>query len=600
MRVALGVIVCAAVVWALWVATVGGVDVTLLGLRLRSNRPDRPLVIAAVAFAGYLLAGGRVPVKTIARAIANRPGWIAIAIAIAATTVAWVQATRVAGGADAYGYVSQAELWRNGTLTTPQPWADVVPWPNAVWTFSPLGYRPATEGAAIVPTYSPGLPILMALAKTIGGHCAIFAIVPLSLGLAALATYGLGTRLGSRLAGVIAAALVVTSPVVLEVALESLTDVPAMTAWSIAFYFLLGRRRGQALAAGAAASVAILIRPNLVPLAIPMAAWFLIRRAPAPIDRRNRWVDAAIFLAGLAPGVVATALINAALYGSPATSGYGSVSSIYAWAHVMPNLRHFVSWIVATQTPLALIGLAALVVPLPRLWPGVSDCRVFIVIGAYVLLLWAQYAAYLEFDSAGYLRFLLASWPFMLLGVAATLLAIARLRPATAGPIVAAAVVALCIWQVRTAIARDVFLQQQAAQHEIPLSRLVRAHTEDRSVILAVGRSGSLRYYAGRMTVRYDILEPAWLDRSVDWLAAKGVRTYALLDEREVGEVRRRFTGASRLEALGRPLLVYEPAGTALYDLTSLPTAPPIVISTRQPSGSRCDPPVAPPVLDVR
>ena len=46
--------------------------------------------------------------------------------------------------------------------------------------------------------------------------------------------------------------------------------------------------------------------------------------------------------------------------------------------------------------------------------------------------------------------------------------------------------------------------------------------------------SGSVRYYAGRVTMRYDLLDRDWLDRAVEWLNARGVAVYALLDRASI------------------------------------------------------------------
>lgn len=159
-------------------------------------------------------------------------------------------------------------------MKEPLPWVAQAPWPQKEWTFSPLGYRPVERSGewASVPIYSPGLPLLMAAAKLVGGQCAQFALVPLFGGVAVLATYGLGRRLGSSLAGLIAAWFVATSPVVLGMVMEPLTDVPVMAMWALAFYFLFGDGVLSAFAAGPLAALAILIRPNLFALAGIMAA----------------------------------------------------------------------------------------------------------------------------------------------------------------------------------------------------------------------------------------------------------------------------------------------------------------------------------------
>jgi len=420
-------------------------------------------------------------------------------------------------------------------------------------------------------------------------------VVPACLGIATLATFGLGRRLGSPAAGLVGAWLVATSPVVLEVSLESLTDVPVMAAWSVAYYFLLGTGRWPALASGLCAAIAILIRPNLVPLVAPMAAWFVLRQS----TDRFRILQAGTFAAGVLPGVVAVALINRSLYGSALTSGYGSLSDAFAWGHVMPNLVRFFTWMVETQTPLALLGLAALAVPLRRIWPAVADRRVFLAIGLFLAVLWAQYAAYLVFDSAGYLRFLLPGWPFMMVGLGAVVAAVWRANVAALRLIAAIVAIGLGVWHVRTAVERSVFEQRQAARHEAPIGRIVRAHTPETSVVLAVHRSGSLRYYAGRMTLRYDMLEPDWLDRATAWMQDRGVRVYAVLDERETREAKQRFAGQQRAAAFDRPVLVYAPAGTALFDLSAVPapSSKPLIITEALPDLPGCDRPVPGPTV---
>ena len=275
------------------------------------------------------------------------------------------------------------------------------------------------------------------------------------------------------------------------------------------------------------------------------------------------------------------------------TSGYGSLTEAFAWAHVLPNLGRFLSWMVETQTPLALLGMAALAVPLRRIWPGVSDRAVFLVIGSLVVVLWGQDSAYLEFDSAGYLRFLLPSWPFIMIGLGAVLLALADLNGTVLRSTVAVLVIVLGLWNVHVARGRDVFEQRQAARHEAPIGRLVRAHTEENSVILAVHRSGSLRYYSGRTTLRYDMLHPDWLDRAVAWFGNQGIHVYAVVDERERREASDRFSGQRGARAFDRAVLMYEPAGTGLYDLSRPPdgTKTSVLIKDALPDLPGCDPP---------
>ena len=108
--------------------------------------------------------------------------------------VGLVKGTRVAGGADAYGYVSQALLWLNGLPVQAEPLAAAVPWPHAEWSLAPLGFRPGLQPGILVPTYPPGLPLAMAAAAGIGGTSAVYWVVPVSGAAAVWLTYLLGRR----------------------------------------------------------------------------------------------------------------------------------------------------------------------------------------------------------------------------------------------------------------------------------------------------------------------------------------------------------------------------------------------------------------------
>jgi hypothetical protein len=78
-----------------------------------------------------------------------------------------------------------------------------------------------------------------------------------------------------------------------------------------------------------------------------------------------------------------------------------------------------------------------------------------------------------------------------------------------------------------------------------------------------------MRYYGGRMTMRFDLLDPEWLDRSVEWFATRGIHAYAVLDAWELERFRERFAGQQRLAQLDAPVFTYR--GTVIvhfYDLS--------------------------------
>ena len=96
------------------------------------------------------------------------------------------------------------------------------------------------------------------------------------------------------------------------------------------------------------------------------------------------------------------------------------------------------------------------------------------------------------------------------------------------------------------------------------------------AVILAMQHSGSVRYYAGREIVRYDLVPPQRLDRLMKRLRRLGHHPYLLLDDWEVPEFRQRFGHRSVLGALDwPPVLELDYVHVRIWDLTDRARQPP-------------------------
>ncbi len=467
-----------------------------------------------------------------------------------------------------------------------QAWATAAPWPEPQWSFAPLGYRPAVhgeQGTAMVPTYAPGLPLLMAVARLVAGPCAVFWIVPIAGAVLVLATFGLGRALGSPGTGLAGAALVLASPVFLFMLMSPMTDVPVAAAWAVAGWLLIGSRGSgagppgraatvRALAAGLASAIAILIRPNLVLGAAALALWFPLRAwRDGPGARPRHLLNALVFGAIASAGALAVAVINDRLYGSPLVSGYGSAGSLFDLANVWANLRTYCGWFVESQTAWPLAGLAAFLFPRRTCWPGTADRTGVVVLLALGAAVTGSYLVYGVYDAWWYLRFLLPVWPMVMLGFGAVALLVARTgRPAAA--IVAVLVVWLGLRGVVFARDHNAFRLWKEERRYATVGRLVRAATPPDSVILAIQHSGSLRRYAGRMTIRFDSLDGAWLDRAIGWLADRGIAAYLVVEDWEEPRFRAHFRGQeAATRADGAPVLTYTgPATVRLYDLRAL------------------------------
>jgi len=132
-------------------------------------------------------------------------------------------------------------------------------------------------------------------------------------------------------------------------------------------------------------------------------------------------------------------------------------------------------------------------------------------------------------------------------------------------------------------------------------SRLVAGQTEPSAMIFASIHAGSLRYYAGRATVRFDLLDGNWLDRAAAWLHEDGRHPYVLIEDWEMPLFRERFAAANTLcELRLAPVLAYKayqiPGRVYLFHLLRPdgPTFEPPSIRDPQP---RCPAPADPPAL---
>lgn len=381
--------------WAALLIVTGGVDIRPAGIRLSSRDPFRP---GGLAFALLLVYAMRFQAHAAARATSmlafldRHAPRLAVGLALITLGTGLTYATFVAGGSDAYGYVSQSKLWLAGHLIQPQPFTAQIPWPLADWTFAPLGYRDAPGGGAIVPIYAPGLPMLMALMTLVSGDCGPYLVVPLLGALTVWLTYQLGRLLASRTLGLAAAVLMASSPTFLFMLMPPMSDVPMTTFVLAAVVLLFAPLRARAGWAGAALGGALLVRPNLVPL-VPCFGLFVLLRAA---DWRTGLRDGALFTIGLLPGVAAVAAIHTHFYGAPWRSGYGPMETLYGWRHLIPNLQRYPIWLLDTQTPLVLAAILPLAFPRRTEAPLRSALLFF---AALIAIVWLCYLFYLPFEA---------------------------------------------------------------------------------------------------------------------------------------------------------------------------------------------------------
>ena len=474
------VVAVAAMAWSVAVVAARGIDLRRLGIPLIA-RTAVPTSAASLVLLGAYAIWRRERVKqdwTLVLVTGRQlSAPLALCLSVATVALSVHFGTFAVGGSDSNCYVEQAERWASGTMLEPLAPGFEADWPNAAHSLTPTGFVPSRRvDGAIAPICPAGLALAMAAPRVLGApRASVFYVVPLLAGIAVFCVFLVGRRLAGPLSGLAAAGIAASSPVFLYQAFQPMSDVPAAACWLVALALSPSRTPAARLSTGLAAGAAVLMRPNLAPLTALFVAF-------AALDAEHAWRNpramarrAGIVLVGLVPAIVVVGFVQDVLYGSPLSSGYGSLDSLFKAAHVPVNLARFPRWLIDTQSAFVLLGLLA---PPLALWRHRAEPmperygRL-----AYTGLCWlftlgvfAAYLPYVPFDGWWFLRFWLPGvLPLVALAVSVVATLVGAGTPDVTDTMVgarrtglAAAValfggIALVAWQLGVARDRSVF-----------------------------------------------------------------------------------------------------------------------------------------------
>jgi hypothetical protein len=407
----------------------------------------------------------------------------------------------VASGSDESGYFNHARLLASGSLHTRArelPGLTLAQAPS--YLYVPLGMKPAPDGNGLVPTYPVGFPLMILAARPFAGweHAADAVLLAHTLA-GLLLTWWLGRALGlSRPWAFLGVCILAASPLYLFLSIRALSDVPAMV-WTAAAVLAAwhARERGRwAFLAGAAFSMAVLVRPTDVLALAPLAV------ALDPVTGGARLVlrRCGLFLAGGLPGAVFFCLHSRAAYGRFLTTGYGNVGSDFRAGWIGISLLHYLHWIPILFTPVVFFVLA-----LPRI--ARTAPRAAGTIGTWLLVYGAFYSAYsFTHVTWWFLRFILPAAPAAvvggLLGLRRTLAGRFRTVPRhlAFGAALAAVVINGCFWTTRL----YAFHSRRGDQAYPRAAAWIRAHVPANAAVLSMQTSGSLFFYSDFTLLRWD------------------------------------------------------------------------------------------------
>jgi hypothetical protein len=334
---------------------------------------------------------------------------------------------------------------------------------------------------------------------------------------------------------------------------QPMSDVPAAALWVLAVAAATGTTARAPLVAGMAAGGAILMRPNLVPLAVPVGLFLLFRPERA---WRDRLAAAVVYAGGTGAGCLAVALIQDTFYGSPFSSGYGALDVLFRSEHIRPNAASYFSWMSESHT---LAWLAAAAAPL--MLPGALSA----FYAAMFVVNLACYLPYVVFDEWAYVRFLLPTIPLVLILIVATVdAACRRVSRHAAAPVLALVTIVLAALFLRSASDHSAFRLHVIEARYARAGTFVGARLPPNALVITWWQSGSVRFYSGRRTLVWDGLDPAWLDRAIVFARERGLIPFLLFERWEEPLFRKRFAG-SPLAALDWPPAVEIGAQVRIY-----------------------------------
>jgi hypothetical protein len=454
------------------------------------------------------------------------PAWLALLALAGYAVLLGLNTTIAAGGSDSSGYLNIVRMLQSGRLETPLRLPPGIQASDIVerFHFQPLGFHAYedTPQPRMVPTYSSGLPLQIALASTVLGNAWGLRFVLLAHALAAVwLVHALGRELGLGRALAAAGAVVFgVCPLVLFAAIQPLSDLPAATWCLAAVWAGLRARRlpGWAAACGAAFGVAVLVRPTnalLLPALLVLVAW--------------PWRRFLLFCAGGLPLAAWQAFYNHQLFGGVLSSGYINWQGFFAAEYLRPAALFFVRWLAF------LLPAVLLVLPVAALGRRDTRTRELAVLALWFLGITSLYLfCAFSHEAWNSLRYLLPGVPPLILAGLLGLEALARARPpASANRLRTAAAVVIAGWAAGVSWhwtrAQGVFHIPRHEASYISSPAAARAEFPPGTLVLSCYTSGSLYYYTDFPILRYDAVTPAQFAQYAAKATRAGATVGALL-----------------------------------------------------------------------
>ncbi len=472
---------------------------------------------------------------------AQRLTIVMLTLLTAYTLVVIKHASYAVGGSDSAGYANIARSLLDGPIA--QPISDLDRFglgDEYAGFFTSLAYNSILKDQKLTRTMAPiypvGFPLHLATgALLLGWRYGPFLVSPLigalSLVLLYLTARLLGLSRGFAFAGCV---LLAANPTFILMISQPMSDATAMFWGLVMVWAALRSRQNQqwALLAGAAFGIAFLVRPTNAVLLAPLA--FCLRLQPKVF---------LLFLLGGLPFAAIFGAFNLAAFGHPLQTGYTSINlqQLITTVGAMGRVKFYVYWVGMTLSPLVLLGWVVAGLN-PRI-----EWRVRALLIAWFGAFFLFYICYDVYDAWWYTRFVLPGYPGLVLGALLTgrelCEALARKKQAL-GWAVGVALLAVALGFESHYVSKyELFRVGRWEYLHAESCNWANAQLPSKALIVALEMSGSLKYYTGRPTVRWDYMTAEMWPHLRKQVQKSGYQFYALLMSHELDQARQNVPG---------------------------------------------------------
>ena len=436
-----------------------------------------------------------------------------------------------ASATDASGYMNFAKQLAQGEIFLPVrslPAHAIMEFGTEA--FQPMGWLVRDNSGLMSPYYPPGAPLHFAVASWLVGEPAAVNLANTVLTIAAGILLYLSCR-HLKMEKIWALGAVVAlylCPLFIFGALQPYSELPALT-WSLATLYAAMRANDRplwAICCGAAFSVAVLVRPTNILLALPILLASELRL------KRMIWLGL-----GSVPGGLWLLYLNWRLYGSPFTTGQASLLQQLSIGYVPHNLAHFGRWTFVLLGPLALSSLALL-------YFRQLGARDYLLHACWILGLVGFYAFYSDagLDAWWWLRYLLPAYPSLIILATAGLreiwIRVFQSYPTVRRWSIAAAIIMLSFgWEI-------IFIPRVGGGELLSMGQWwklyrdgphwTRANMRPDAIIVCSDFSGAFYYYTDFTVLNYGIMDTSKSREFFRAVSEQGRPVYAVLSDFEI------------------------------------------------------------------